>query len=357
VHLVGVSRERIRHPHSSRSLLAQGHGADAHAIRRFVVHGHFHHLGAEGCRRQTVGAGHQRPRPDHHVPLPGHAGPDAGPVVGREVLDDLPGKLGFLAHEYPLVGHEAVLEEKKRLGDPRLRNVEPVFHFPRVAGPARLHDSQPFDVPGHHHHHRVVLVLIPVPAAGQNENLVGCRHAANHRLGAADHDPVLAHFLDVHVAVRVGLLRGPKRAVPLGVRQCPRHYQPLLLGAQDPLLEPLLVVRAAFLVDERRHVPHHVLGVPPHAQAPVARAREPVHPALELGIGHDVLKGLHHGVPPVDLLPREARHRREILRVLGVMRGVESPGVAFHCPARGRMRGHVLDQLPELVNVGAHPLQ
>ena len=122
------------------------------------------------------------------------------------------------------LGHEHVLEEDVGLGDAAAgdRVVEALLELAVVGGVPRLDDRDARRVLRDGEGDRVVRVLAPQPRRRHDEDLVGRGRSADHDLGAAHDDAVLAALDDAQVHVRVGLLAtGDSRRWPLGSVSAP----------------------------------------------------------------------------------------------------------------------------------------
>ena len=356
---VGVGRQRIGEKSAGRMLEAGGTGPRAQAVGDLVVDRHVNQLRHEGFHGEAVGPGQQNRRSDHRVALAGNAGADAGTVVAGKETDDLGAILEFPAHENPFVGNKDIVKQQEALGNAGVGNFLGRFRFkfPPVAGVGRLDDGQPFAVPGYGAGNREILVAFTVNAAGQQEDFIGSRRAADHHFGAADNDAVVPDFRYPDVGVKVFLLRRLFAAVALGIGQGAGHSQALALNHLDPVFQPFVVIGAELLVNVSGHRPHDIHAVPAAADGPGAAAGPTVVQALHVHVGDQVLGTGHQGIPAQDLFTGECRGRGVNVRQFGIIGAIINPGMTFHRPFGGRMGGDVLDQLAEFVNIRSHFLE
>ena len=168
---------------------------------------------------------------------------------------------------------------------------------------------------------------------------------------AADYDSVRTAFHDMHVHVRVRLLRRRFRAVAFGVGHGAVYRQVVVLHEREKLLKVLVIMRPVFLINFIRARKDGVEGI--HAYATLETGRGFLsQKALHFDLVHQVLSGLVKVGKAVNRMPREAGfHRHEVL-VFGVLRQRVSHGHAVNRRANHGMVHPVFDFLPEHIHAG-----
>ncbi len=191
---------------------------------------------------EPVRLDHQRGGADQKIAEPG-ARADAGMAVMRRIGGgQQPRFLALAGEKHPLPRHEHVLEQH----DPgRLAVARREFRR-GFAGPARRPRRNRHAGRIHRHGtaHRESCIFRPHPPARHDQKLVHIGRRGHDRLGAADHDAVVAALGDMDVDVGICLLARPLRAVALGVRHGDSERKVRVLDALEIRQEPLMIIGA-----------------------------------------------------------------------------------------------------------------
>ncbi len=168
-----------------------------------------------------------------------------------------------------------------------------------------------------------------------------------------DDNAVIPDFDYPQIGVRVELLRWLEAAVPFGISQGTCHCQTLALGRQDPVFQPLLIIRAKLLIHFLRNCPQHILGIPTNANGAGTTSGAPEILTFYFHVGDEIIRALHHGIPTQDSLAGEDGGSRVHVGQFRVVGRIIIKSMALDRSFRGRMRRDILDEFAKLVYIRA----